>query len=73
MLFKPFLDCAPTDGYRKIDVRRWSRDGFLSPGHGCLLVRFCSRHLKKYRAKAQLIVRVERVTVNGGGQDIVGP
>jgi len=28
--------------------------------------------LKKYRAKAQQIVRVERVTVNEGGQAIVG-
>jgi hypothetical protein len=29
--------------------------------------------LKKYRAKAQQIVRVERVTVHEGGQAIVGP
>ena len=29
--------------------------------------------LKKYRAKAQQTVRVERVTVNEGGQAIVGP
>ncbi len=29
--------------------------------------------LKRYRAKAQQIVRVERVTVNEGGQAIVGP
>jgi hypothetical protein len=28
--------------------------------------------LKKYRAKAQQVVRVERVTVNDGGQAIVG-
>lgn len=28
--------------------------------------------LKKYRAKAQQVVRVERVTVEGGGQAIVG-
>ena len=28
--------------------------------------------LKKYRAKAQQTVRVERVTVNEGGQAIVG-
>ncbi|MEP4986655.1 MAG: hypothetical protein ABJV68_03005, partial [Paracoccaceae bacterium] len=28
--------------------------------------------LKKYRAKAQQTVRVERVTVNDGGQAIVG-
>ena len=28
--------------------------------------------LKRYRAKAQKIVRVERVTVNDGGQAIVG-
>lgn len=28
--------------------------------------------LKKYRAKAQQVVRVERVTVNEGGQAIVG-
>jgi hypothetical protein len=29
--------------------------------------------LKKYRAKAQQVVRVERVTVHEGGQAIVGP
>lgn len=29
--------------------------------------------LKRYRAKAQQVVRVERVTVNDGGQAIVGP
>jgi hypothetical protein len=29
--------------------------------------------LKRYRAKAQQTVRVERVTVNEGGQAIVGP
>lgn len=29
--------------------------------------------LKKYRAKAQQTVRVERVTVEDGGQAIVGP
>jgi hypothetical protein len=28
--------------------------------------------LKKYRAKAQQVVRVERVTVEEGGQAIVG-
>jgi hypothetical protein len=28
--------------------------------------------LKKYRAKAQQTVRVERVTIEGGGQAIVG-
>jgi hypothetical protein len=28
--------------------------------------------LKKYRAKAQQVVRVERVEVNEGGQAIVG-
>lgn len=28
--------------------------------------------LKKYRAKAQQVVRVERVTINEGGQAIVG-
>lgn len=28
--------------------------------------------LKKYRAKAQQVVRVERVTVNEGGQAVVG-
>jgi len=36
---------------------------------------FCTQveTLKKYRAKAQQTVRVERVTVNEGGQAIVGP
>ena len=29
--------------------------------------------LKRYRSKGQQIVRVERVTVNEGGQAIVGP
>jgi hypothetical protein len=29
--------------------------------------------LKRYRSKGQQVVRVERVTVNEGGQAIVGP